>query len=81
MAERRAASALSSLALLLPACAGDLLPTQPDAPPSAAQVNAVLAKLPAELVDHQGQHADGPSWPGDVHGRRHRLRHRRPERQ
>ncbi len=35
--------ALGSLALLLAACAGDSLPTQPDAPPSAAPVDAVLA--------------------------------------
>lgn len=35
--------ALGSLALLLAACAGDSLPTQPDAPSSAAPVDAELA--------------------------------------
>lgn len=35
--------ALGSLALLLAACAGDSLPTQPNAPASAAPVDAVLA--------------------------------------
>ena len=39
----RPAFALGSLALLLAACAGDSLPTQPDAPPSAAPVDSVLA--------------------------------------
>jgi kelch-like protein 17 (actinfilin)/kelch-like protein 20 len=35
--------ALGLLALFLPACAGDSLPTHPDAPSSAAPVDAVLA--------------------------------------
>jgi N-acetylneuraminic acid mutarotase len=43
MSRARLGAALGSLALLLPACAGDSLPTQPDAPASAAPVDAVLA--------------------------------------
>ena len=53
--------ALGSLALLLAACAGDSLPTQSDAPPSAAPVDTVLANY---LPDSWATKANMPTaWP------------------